>query len=280
MEEKWHIYIPKDMSNVLDRVFNEVCLDERISDGIFKMDEAAHMDALRDYFLKRGIAREAAIHVTNRMVEGKYPERQAFNREGILVTFPTPQHKARAIARGTHFEKNPVPQVQQQRDAAKQEEPPQAPPGSKPEPGELPADDDAEKDTDTDKDDDDDIGGHGGGSHGGGGSGGGGDGGGSIFQGDKQLEVEPPRGEEQPDAPPQPPQPTVPPAPRTPQRVAAEKEINRQILSTDDTTLSNIGGPIGVNESKMHHQLRELYKKADEWGFDEAVKFLTPHVKP
>lgn len=97
------------MSNILDRVFAEVCLDKRITDGIFKMEEAVHMDALRDYFIRRGIAKEAAIHVTNRMIEGKYPLRQAYNKDGILCTFPTPQYKARAIARGTHFEKNPVP---------------------------------------------------------------------------------------------------------------------------------------------------------------------------
>ena len=258
------------MSNLLDRVFNEVCLDERVSDGVFKMEEASHMDALRDYFLKKGVAKEAAVHVTNRMVEGKFPERQAYNRDGILVTFPTPQHKARAIARGSHFEKNPVPQAQQQQDAAK-EEPKQAPPGSKPEPGELPADDD-KKDVADDDDEDDEKGGGGGGM--------GGEKEPTIFQGDKQLAVEPPRGEDAPEPPPQPAAPAVPPAPRTPQRVAAEKEVTRRILSTDDTTLSNIGGPLNVNEDLQRHQLRELYKKADEWGFREAVKFLTPFVKP
>lgn len=266
------------MSNILDRVFNEVCLDERVSDGVFKMEEASHMDALRDYFVKRGITKEAATHVTNRMVEGKFPERQAYNRDGILVTFPTPQHKSRAIARGTHFEKNPVPQVQQQRDAAK-EEPKQAPPGSKPEPGEVPADEPEKDDAD---DEDETGGGGGGGSHGGGGKGGGGTGDKepTIFQGDKQLEVEPTRAQDVPEPPPQPAAPAVPPAPQTPLRVAAEKEVVRRILSTDDTTLSNIGGPLNVNEDLQRHQLRELYKKADEWGFREAVKFLTPYVKP
>jgi hypothetical protein len=252
------------MSNVLDRVFNEVCLDERITDGIFRMEEASHMDALRDYFLKKGVEREAAINVTNRMVEGKYPERQAYNKDGILVTFPTPQHKARAIARGTHFEKNPVPQVHQ----PDQEEPKHAPPGSNPEPGELPADDD-EPDKD-DKDDEDDDGG--GGSHGGGKEP-------TIFQGDKQLDVEPPRGEETPEPPPQPPSPTIPPAPRTPQRVAAEKEITRQILATDDTTISNVSAPVGPNE-ETKRQLQELFKKADEMGLREAIKFLSHYVKP
>jgi hypothetical protein len=254
------------MSDILDRVFAEVCLDERISDGIFKMEEATHMDALRDYFVKKGMQMESAIAVTNRMVEGKYPERQAFNKDGILVTFPTPQHKARAIARGTHFEKNPVPQVQQQRDAEKEEEPKQAPPGSKPEPGELPPDDDEdEKEKEDDEEDD--------GPKGGGGGGGGGGKEGSIFQGDKELAVEPPRGEEKPEPPPQAPSPTVPPAPRTPERVAAEKEVTKQILGTDDTALTNVAAPLA-------EQLQVLYKKADEMGLREAVKFLTPYVKP
>lgn len=251
------------MSNLLDRVFAEVCLDERITDGVFKMEEATHMDALREYFLKKGVTREAAIAVTNRMVEGKYPERQAYNKDGILVTFPTPQHKARAIARGTHFEKNPVPQVHKPHE----EEPKKAPPGSKPEPGELPPDDD-EKDHDKDEDDDEEGGG--GGSHGGGKEP-------TIFQGDKQLAVEPPRGEEKPEPPPQPPSPTTPPVPRTPERVAAEKEVARQILATDDTGLSNPAIPV---TGAVKEQLQELFKKADELGYREAVKFLSHYVKP
>lgn len=252
------------MSNVLDRVFNDVCLDERITDGVFRMEETSHMDALRDYFLKKGVTREAAVHVTNRMVEGRFPERQAYNKDGILVTFPTPQHKARAIARGTHFEKNPHPQVYK----PETEEPKQAPPGSKPEPGELPPDDDDDdKHGKDDDDDDDDIGG--GGSHGGRKEP-------TIFQGDKQLAVEPPRGDT-PEQPPQPPSPTIPPAPRTPQRVAAEKEVVRQILATDDAGLSNPAIPV---TSVVKEQLQELFKKADELGLREAVKFLSHYVKP
>ena len=262
------------MSQLIEKILRDISADDRISDGIFRIENDTHMGVLRDYFIKRGLTHEVAVHISNRMTEGKFPEKQAYNRDGVLCTFPTPQHKSRAIARGTHFEKNPVPQVQQQRDAANSE-PAQAPPGSKPEPGELPPDDD-EDDKDTDADDDTDVGG--GGRHGGGGGGNdGGDGGGSVFQGDKQLAIEPPRGEEQ-EAP-QPPQPTVPPAPRTPQRIAAEKEIVRQIMGTDNTTLSNIGGPIGVNE-ELHCQLQKLYKAADEMGLREAIKFLTPYVKP
>jgi hypothetical protein len=49
-------------------------------------------------------------------------------------------------------------------------------------------------------------------------------------------------------------------------------------MNTDDTVLSNVAGPI--NEKILNHQLNELYKKADELGFKEAITFLTPYVKP
>ena len=241
------------MSNIVDRVFNEVCLDERITDGVFQLENTDHMDALRDYFIKRGIAREAAVHVTNRMVEGKYPPRQAFNKDGILCTFPTPKHKAKAIARGTHFEKNPNPKA-----SVSKEEPKTAPPGSKPEPGEKPAPEDSgEKSLPKSDNAPDDEGDEGEKKAP------------TIFQGDKELQVEPPRGKESPNL--NPPSPTVPPAPRTPERIAAEKEVVRQIMNTDDTALSNVANPINVNES-CRCQLNELYKKAYELGFKEAEK--------
>lgn len=248
------------MPNLVDKVLAEVCLDERITDGIFRMEEEQHMNALRDYFVKRGLTREAAIAVTNRMVEGRFPERQAYNRDGILVTFPTPQHKHRAIARGTHFEKNPHPQ----KPAAEpeKEEPKVAPAGSKPEPGERPNPEDKEKEEP--KDDEEDTGDKKEPT---------------IFQGDKELEVEPPQGEK-PTAAPPPQAPTPPPVPRTPERIAAEKEVVKQIMATDDTALSNVANPLGVNETALKTQLHELYKKADELGFREAVTFLTKYVKP
>jgi hypothetical protein len=248
---------------LLDIIFNEVCLDNRISDGIFKMDEEQHMDALRDYFVNQGLTVESAITVTNRMVEGKYPERQAYNKDGILVTFPTPQHKHRAIARGSHFEKNPNPQkppTETDKNAPKV-----APPGSKPEPGEVPNSKDAGKDEPIDADDIEDDeetdkkep---------------------NIFQGDRGLSIEPPKGSEKTNPPP-PQAPTQPSIPRTPERIAAEKEVVKQIMATDDTTLSNITNALCINEDVLKVQLRELYKYADKTGLREAVTFLTRYVE-
>lgn len=96
------------MGNIIDHILAEVCLDDRIQDGIFDMSNNSHMDALRESMSdKFGISLNDCKSIHNKMVEGKYPERQAYNKDGLLVTFPTPQHKARAIQRGTHFEQDP-----------------------------------------------------------------------------------------------------------------------------------------------------------------------------
>lgn len=98
-------------SNVFEKVLNSVSLDERIQDGIFSLENESHMDVLREYFLNRGLDEASVIEFTNKVVEGKYPERQAYNAKGILVTFPTPEYKANAIQKGSHFEKNPTKQA-------------------------------------------------------------------------------------------------------------------------------------------------------------------------
>jgi hypothetical protein len=95
-------------SSIIEKILNDVSLDARIQDGIFSLEENSHMDVLREYLVKKGIDEEAVREYTNLVLDGKYPERQAYNQNGILVTFPTPEYKQRAIQRGTHFEKDPT----------------------------------------------------------------------------------------------------------------------------------------------------------------------------
>lgn len=99
------------MSKIIDKILNEVSLDERVKDGMFNIEEDSHMEALRDYLSKRGIDEDSVKSFSNRVLEGKYPERQAYNAKGILVTFPTPEYKEEAIKRGTHFEEDPTRQA-------------------------------------------------------------------------------------------------------------------------------------------------------------------------
>lgn len=97
------------MSKILEKLLNNVCLDERITDGTFDVANNDHIDVMREYLINKGIEETAAIDFSNRVVEGgKHPDRQAYNKNGILVTFPTPQHKQNAIRRRTHFEKDPT----------------------------------------------------------------------------------------------------------------------------------------------------------------------------
>ncbi len=108
-------------------------LDPRIKDGIFSLEENSHMDVLREYLVKKGIDEEAVREYTNLVLDGKYPERQAYNQKGILVTFPTPEYKQRAIQRGTHFEKDPTagkPNIFPGQAAPGGEQAPQAPPAA------------------------------------------------------------------------------------------------------------------------------------------------------
>lgn len=94
--------------NILSDLIERVCLDSRIDDGIFSLENNQHLNILQEYLQSEfNINEEQSIELRNAIVEGKYPDRQAYNINGLLVTFPTPEYKQRAIARGTHFEENP-----------------------------------------------------------------------------------------------------------------------------------------------------------------------------
>ena len=81
--------------------------DISIEDGVFDITKQEHIEILRNNLLEVGMSVETVTDYLNNVVEGKYPARQAYNKNGILVTFPTPEYKQKAIAKGTHFDKNP-----------------------------------------------------------------------------------------------------------------------------------------------------------------------------
>jgi hypothetical protein len=96
------------MKHIYNKVLDSVSVDPRLETGIFDIHNNDHLSIFREYLVKEGISIEDSISLSNRLAEaGKFPERQAYNKDGLLVTFPSPEHKQRAIARGTHWEKNP-----------------------------------------------------------------------------------------------------------------------------------------------------------------------------
>ena len=97
------------VNKIINKILSDVCLREEIQDGIFSLENNDHISVLRNYLIENEFLNEENARIfCNNVVEGKYPERQAYNKNGILVTFPTPEYKKRAIDRGTHFEKDPT----------------------------------------------------------------------------------------------------------------------------------------------------------------------------
>ena len=43
------------MNKLLDKILSEVSLDDRVSNGMFNIEENDHMEALRDYLSKKVI---------------------------------------------------------------------------------------------------------------------------------------------------------------------------------------------------------------------------------
>jgi hypothetical protein len=96
------------MKEIYNKVLDAVALDPRLESGIFDVLNNDHLSLFREYLTKEGLSEEQSIFASNKLAEaGRFPDRQAYNSDGILVTFPTPEYKQRALARGTHFEENP-----------------------------------------------------------------------------------------------------------------------------------------------------------------------------
>lgn len=235
------------MSNIVDYILAEVCLDERVKDGIFKLDEEAHMEALRDHLVKKlGLSLEEATAVTNRMLEGRFPERQAYRAEdGILVTWPSPKHKAKAMA------ENPGKYVEEdeaiKRGIIQKPKEPRPEPEQKPEPKAEPAPEPAPAPETPEAPPVDQIG--------------------------KELAVEPPRGDEKPQSPPGPPEaPSTQPVPKTPEEKDAEKTVVKQMMNTDDTALTSMQYPPISENCKS--QLSMIWELIDKNKFPEANEFL------
>jgi hypothetical protein len=96
------------MSDLIEKILNAVSARPQISDGVFRVDNPDHINVLREFMIEKGIPSALAITECNKLMEGKHPERQAYNKDGLLITFPTPKHKQDAMAAGTHFEKDPT----------------------------------------------------------------------------------------------------------------------------------------------------------------------------
>jgi hypothetical protein len=135
------------MSHINDFIKNillESALDNRIENGILEVNNPEHLMVLADHLFEHGLTEEFVTEVVNNLTlrDGKYPDRQAYNKNGWLVTFPSPDYRNAAIKKGTHYTSDPThgkggmhlyykskgKQARQAQQAASQVQPGQQPP--------------------------------------------------------------------------------------------------------------------------------------------------------
>lgn len=89
-------------------IINDICCDSRIKDGVLDINNPEHVFVLQEYLEKSGYGIYEVVEKTATLFEaGRFPERQAYNKDGILVTFPSKEYRDRAVNKGTHFAENP-----------------------------------------------------------------------------------------------------------------------------------------------------------------------------
>jgi len=98
------------IKKLINELLEEVSLDPRIETGIFEIYNHEHLDIIEEYMIARGIDSNIISEFIDEiaMEEGKYPERQAYNKDGWLVTFPSKEYRDAAIKKRTHFTSDPT----------------------------------------------------------------------------------------------------------------------------------------------------------------------------
>jgi len=99
----------KNINKFISSIITEAALDSRIQDGMVNLKNIEHIqvvaEAIYDACEDESIVNE---FVDGFVDEGKYPDRQAYNKDGWLVTFPSAEYKQRAIKKGTHYGYDPT----------------------------------------------------------------------------------------------------------------------------------------------------------------------------
>lgn len=99
----------KKSEKFISSVINEASLDSRIPDGVINLENIDHVIVLAETMYNQcGDAEIVNEFLQTFMEEGKYPERQAYNKEGWLVTFPSKEYRDAAIKKKTHFTSDPT----------------------------------------------------------------------------------------------------------------------------------------------------------------------------
>lgn len=99
----------KNVKEFISSIITEASLDARIQNGIVDLSKLEHLQVVAEAMYE-ACQDELIVNefVSEFLNEGKYPDRQAFNKDGWLVTFPSKDYRDAALKKGTHSISDPT----------------------------------------------------------------------------------------------------------------------------------------------------------------------------
>lgn len=95
--------------DTINEAILDVCISPLTESGIFNPDNDQHIYMLIERLDQLNVDEKIISKAVSALrKEGKYPDRQAFNKDGWLVTFPSADYRSAAIKKGTHFTTDPT----------------------------------------------------------------------------------------------------------------------------------------------------------------------------
>jgi len=99
----------KTFEKFISSIISEAELDHRIMDGVVDLKKSEHIQVVAEKMYDSGVGEEIVNEFVEKfLMEGKHPERQAYNKDGWLVTFPSKEYRDAAIKKGTHAVSDPT----------------------------------------------------------------------------------------------------------------------------------------------------------------------------
>lgn len=99
----------KSIETFISDIISEASLDFRIPTGVIDLKNVDHIQVIAERIYDVCEDERIVSEFLDKFInEGKYPERQAFNKDGWLVTFPSKEYRDAALKKGTHSISDPT----------------------------------------------------------------------------------------------------------------------------------------------------------------------------
>jgi len=99
----------QDILEAVNGSILDICVHPLVEDGTFDTQNTEHMFLLMESLIEKNFDDTTVSEVVKALRhEGKHPERQAYNKEGWLVTFPSKEYRDAALKKGTHAIADPT----------------------------------------------------------------------------------------------------------------------------------------------------------------------------